>query len=198
MSARAADDAASRIARLATGATWLDLVATVGEAYGPAPVEHMIDVGALSAWLSAVGFEPRRAVTATDLDRARELREALRGLALAQVRSTRPRKRDVDRLNAFLAAGRPLKLSSRASRGLALGQPATATDALERIARQAAEDLTGPAAATLRVCADEACGMLFLDASGRRRWCTADVCGVRNRVRAHRRRLSTNTMPTKR
>ncbi|HEY2695893.1 MAG TPA: CGNR zinc finger domain-containing protein [Pseudonocardiaceae bacterium] len=27
-----------------------------------------------------------------------------------------------------------------------------------------------------------------MDAGSRRRWCAADVCGVRNRVRSHRER----------
>jgi predicted RNA-binding Zn ribbon-like protein len=79
-------------------------------------------------------------------------------------------------------------------RGLAIGTyleirpPATSRAALARIARQAAEQLTRPEAMTLHTCADPVCGMLFLDPGGRRRWCAADVCGVRNRVRAHRQR----------
>jgi predicted RNA-binding Zn ribbon-like protein len=61
-------------------------------------------------------------------------------------------------------------------------------EALARVARQAVEHLTGPVAQTLRRCADDDCSMVFTDLNGRRRWCSAETCGVRNRVRAHRER----------
>jgi predicted RNA-binding Zn ribbon-like protein len=40
----------------------------------------------------------------------------------------------------------------------------------------------------IRTCADERCGWLFLDPSGRRRWCEMAVCGNRAKARryAHR------------
>ena len=55
------------------------------------------------------------------------------------------------------------------------------------MARAAVETLSGARRAELHQCADAECGLLFLDATGRRRWCAAEVCGVRNRVRSHRR-----------
>jgi predicted RNA-binding Zn ribbon-like protein len=69
--------------------------------------------------------------------------------------------------------------------------PPTAAAALTRIARQAAEHLAGPTATRLRACDDHDCGMLFDDVTGRRRWCSAAICGVRHRVRAHRSRAAT-------
>jgi predicted RNA-binding Zn ribbon-like protein len=43
----------------------------------------------------------------------------------------------------------------------------------------------------IRACADERCGWLFLDPSGRRRWCEMAVCG--NRAKARRYAQRTNT-----
>lgn len=51
--------------------------------------------------------------------------------------------------------------------------------------------LTDPAArAALRRCQGEDCHRLYLDTSrgGRRRWCSGEVCGNRERVARHRRR----------
>jgi predicted RNA-binding Zn ribbon-like protein len=167
--------------RCETGATWLDLVATVTSAYGPAPVESVTSVALLRDWLAAVDLQPKDDPTEADLERARELREALRGLALAVVRAEPWPAGDVDIVNQALADDRPLVLAKHKVR-----PPATCREALARIARQAVEHLSVPVA--LRQCADQVCGMLFIDDSGRRRWCSAEICGVRNRVRAHRQR----------
>ena len=40
----------------------------------------------------------------------------------------------------------------------------------------------------IRPCADERCGWLFLDPSGRRRWCEMSVCGNRAKVRRYAQR----------
>src|SRR5205807_8917209 len=83
-------------------------------------------------------------------------------------------------LNAHLAADRPLTWPPQ--------PPATTEEALGRLARAAVDTLTGERRADLHQCADSSCGLMFLDAGGRRRWCAAEVCGVRNRVRSHRER----------
>lgn len=46
----------------------------------------------------------------------------------------------------------------------------------------------------IRPCADTACGWVFLDPSGRRRWCEMSVCGNRAKARryAQRHRLQTS------
>jgi predicted RNA-binding Zn ribbon-like protein len=175
-----------------TGAVWLDLVATVSKAYGPAPVERLDSAGRYATWLADEGLDPAAAPADADLAAARELREALRRLALATRAGKQRAAADIAALNRALAADRPLALDT----GGAIRRPATAAEALARIARRAAEDLVGPAAATLGACADAECGMLYLDQGGRRRWCSAEICGVRNRVRAHRRRLKQSAPDT--
>jgi predicted RNA-binding Zn ribbon-like protein len=173
--------------RFDTGAIWLDLLATVGSAYGPEPVDRMGTVELLHQWLDQEGLAPVTAPGPDDVVRARELREVLRPLGLAAAAGRTPEPDRVEALNAVLARDVPLRLTS----DLAVAAPPTAAAALTRVARQAAEHLAGPTAARLRACDDHDCGMLFDDVTGRRRWCSAAICGVRHRVRAHRSRAAT-------
>lgn len=170
--------------RYDTGATWLDLLATVGNAYGRDRFERLSTVELLAEWLEREGLTPAAPPGPEDLDRAHALRELLRPLGLAAAAGRPPGRADVDALNAVLAQDTPLQLTTE----LGLAAPPTAAAALVRVARQAAEHLAGPAAGRLRTCDDHDCGMLFDDVTGRRRWCSAAVCGVRHRVRAHRSR----------
>jgi predicted RNA-binding Zn ribbon-like protein len=56
----------------------------------------------------------------------------------------------------------------------------------------AAQLLTAGDRASVRACPGDGCGWLFLDTSGRRRWCTMAICGNRAKARrfADRRRLA--------
>ncbi|MFE7130281.1 CGNR zinc finger domain-containing protein [Streptomyces sp. NPDC057638] len=60
---------------------------------------------------------------------------------------------------------------------------------------QRAVVLTGPHAHRVRVCAAHDCQLLFADTSrpGRRRWCSMERCGNREKVRAHRARPEDRT-----
>jgi predicted RNA-binding Zn ribbon-like protein len=60
------------------------------------------------------------------------------------------------------------------------------------VLRSAAELMASPKElATLRLCASESCAWLFLDKSRNRsrRWCAMNVCGNRDKVRRHYRRV---------
>ncbi|PWS52238.1 hypothetical protein DLE01_06550, partial [Streptomyces sp. FT05W] len=62
--------------------------------------------------------------------------------------------------------------------------------------RDAVDLLTDPVArAALRRCQGDACRRLYLDTSRgmRRRWCSSEVCGNRERVARHRRRVKALT-----
>ncbi len=174
--------------RFDTGATWLDLLATVGSAYGPAPVDRMGTVALLDQWLAQEGLSPATPPGPDDVVRAQDLRETLRPLGLAAAAGRTPEPEHVEALNAVLAQDAPIHLTAE----LTVSPPSTATAALARVAREAAEHLAGPTAARLRACDDHDCGMLFDDVTGRRRWCSAAICGVRHRVRAHRSRAIAN------
>lgn len=67
---------------------------------------------------------------------------------------------------------------------------------LAAVARDAVELLTDPAArAALRQCEGDNCPIVYLDTSRgrRRRWCSSEVCGNRERVARHRRRVASRT-----
>lgn len=170
------------------GAPWLDLLATVGGAYGQAPIERLTEPARLGEWLEIQGLAPDTPPQDADVAEARRIREVLRPLGLAVAAGQDVDPQQVAELDAVVAGEFPPRLAVRGGRVVARA-PATASVALAHVARQAAEHLTGPQAAQLGMCADHDCSMLFLDPGGRRRWCSAATCGVRHRVRAHRARL---------
>ncbi|MBS2534543.1 CGNR zinc finger domain-containing protein [Catenulispora sp. NF23] len=182
--------------RLDTGATWLNLLATRGSAFGRHPEERIPTPERFADWLAAVELTPAGPVTAADLELARHLRETLRPLALSAATGEEPSPDAPDaaaELIAFLAAhDEPLRLAGAAeSPGLARPAPAGAAAALGRIARQAAEQLTGPERHALKSCPESDCRGVFADPEGRRRWCPSPTCASRGRVRAHRARKAT-------
>jgi predicted RNA-binding Zn ribbon-like protein len=74
-----------------------------------------------------------------------------------------------------------------------LDAPPTPAALLAVVARDAVELLTDPVArACLRQCAGDNCPIVYLDTSRghRRRWCSSEVCGNRERVARHRRRAA--------
>jgi predicted RNA-binding Zn ribbon-like protein len=174
--------------RFGYGAPWLDLLATLRMRRRPPEQEYLTDPAALQAWLRAEKLQPVSAPTGAQLDAFVELREALYLLARSSLEGTRPPAAAVQALNAALRYDTPPQLSATAD-GVQARRPADATVALGRIAREAAETLTGPARERLRPCGDDTCGGIFLDDSGRRRWCSDAQCGSRARVRAHRARV---------
>ncbi len=185
------DEERERRLRFDAGAPWLDLVATVGYAHTATPLERLSDLDRLREWLAAEHLLPTTDLTEADLDLVRDVRRTLRDLAEATVHSRPPPKGSTARLNEVLGADQPVSVRINRSGELTVRRPATVREALARLARQAVEDLTGPVAATLRTCGDHDCSMVFTDPTGRRRWCAAETCGVRNRVRAHRERQRT-------
>ncbi len=174
--------------RFDLGAAWLNLCGTLGAGYGAHPIERLTGPDRLAEWLAHEGLAPASGRPAeADVDRAKELRAALRSLARTTALGQRPDPASAATLNAFLAADEPVQVEPGGS-GLEAVPPGTPAAALARVARQAAEHLTGPEAAHLRLCADDECSGAYLDPTGRRRWCATERCGVKARVRAHRAR----------
>ncbi|WP_163510750.1 CGNR zinc finger domain-containing protein [Fodinicola acaciae] len=187
-----------------TGRQWLDLLASVSRAYGPAPVERVGDLDDLVEWLCVENLIPVAAPTADDLAAFRTLREALRSILTTR----KPPPAAIATVNATLDGRRnrfPIASSDGASPGetfreVTIGlepapgggvrrvRPADTSVVLAILAAQAVDDLTGPASAALRQCAGEDCRMYFHDPTGKRRWCADAVCGSRARVRALRAR----------
>ncbi|MFF9309751.1 CGNR zinc finger domain-containing protein [Streptomyces sp. NPDC014748] len=74
-----------------------------------------------------------------------------------------------------------------------LAGPPECAALLAVVARDAVELLTDPVArGALRECAGDDCPIVYLDTSRgrRRRWCSSEVCGNRERVARHRRRTA--------
>ena len=74
-----------------------------------------------------------------------------------------------------------------------LAGPPECAALLAAVARDAVELLTDPAArASLRQCEGDNCPIVYVDTSRgrRRRWCSSEVCGNRERVARHRRRAA--------
>jgi predicted RNA-binding Zn ribbon-like protein len=173
--------------RTGNGADWLDFLATRIGRYQAKQVEMLTGPAALTSWLGEHGMAPVTPVTAADVEAARGLREAMHRAATATLHEQPPAVEDVRVLQSALASDQPFGIA-RAGTALELTPPAAASVALAWLARQAAADLTGPARHRLHACGDDGCSGIFIDHTGRRRWCSDERCGVRARVRAHRAR----------
>ncbi|MCB5182345.1 CGNR zinc finger domain-containing protein [Streptomyces antimicrobicus] len=99
------------------------------------------------------------------------------------------------RVNA-LAAGPPPRLCAvRDHEGHLVRELSGGVDCaalLAAVARDAVELLTDPGdLALLRCCEGDGCTRVYLDTSRghRRRWCSSELCGNRERVARHRRRI---------
>lgn len=159
------------------GATWLNLLATQGRSFGANPVERLPDEAAVEAWLDLMGLRPDRPVATDHRSQLLELREHLRELALAAADARDADPAAVDAVTVAAAADGGL--------GPALSPP-TFAQVLAAIAVSALLALRGPDRAFLTSCDESDCRWVFLDPSGRRRWCPAPACASRGRVRAHR------------
>jgi predicted RNA-binding Zn ribbon-like protein len=191
--------------RTGYGAAWLDLLASLTGRYLETTRELLPDPEAARRWFAEHDLEPVAPVTEADLEALRALREAVHRTAAATVRGDRPTDSDLWIIDRALADDRPGRLELGASElgasdlgavdsgaadtgRLVLSRPRTAAEAAGRLARHAVDDMSGPRRELLRFCGDSDCAGIFLDHTGRRRWCADERCGVRARVRAHRAR----------
>lgn len=155
------------------------------------------DPRALDHFLRAAGLVPAatplRGIDVLWVVRFRELRDCVGELAHAQLDGRRAADRALERLNALAAASPPP--APRAVRtetgGLvrALYAEPDCRALLAAVARDAVDLLTDPTArALLRRCERDDCRRCYLDTSRgrRRRWCSSEACGNRERVARHR------------
>jgi predicted RNA-binding Zn ribbon-like protein len=173
--------------RTGYGRDWLDFAITLVDRYGEVPHDLVASPDRLRAWLTEWELEPTGSVTDDDVVHAQRLRESLHGMAKAAATGQAPTARDVRVVHDSLADDVPPGLR-RTGGSVVASHPVSTRQALARLARQAVDDLTGPNRARLRACGDDECSGIFLDPTGRRRWCSDERCGVKARVRAHRAR----------
>jgi predicted RNA-binding Zn ribbon-like protein len=129
--------------------------------------------------------------SATELRRARALRDAVYRLFCSISQDQEPASKDLDALvsnyreavkHASLLAGQDSYKLDWPAQGPQRVRYAVATDAVA---------LLQDASRLKRVsrCPGRGCGWLFLNTSGRRRWCSMSTCGSRDKMRRlHRRR----------
>ncbi|MEU6775772.1 ABATE domain-containing protein [Streptomyces sp. NPDC046759] len=181
--------------RFDAGRICLDLLATTH------PSERLDGVGALCAWIGGAGLVPE----GTELTHAdaswlvgfRELRAHLGQLVRGgRATDTPSYARALGRVNEVARSAPPALRAVRGDGGCLvreLAGPATGAGLLALVARDAVELLTDPVArAALRECEGDNCPLVYLDTSRgrRRRWCSSEVCGNRERVARHRRRAA--------
>ncbi|MFE0102807.1 CGNR zinc finger domain-containing protein [Streptomyces sp. NPDC059009] len=179
--------------RFDSGRCCLDLLATAH------PDERLDQVERLAAWLTGSGLLPEgtplRHAGPEWLDAFHELRADIGELVRGELEG-RPAPGALDRVNARARPAPPAPRAARAADGSltrALHTAPTCTALLAAVAQDAVLLLTDPAArARLRRCAGDNCPIIYLDTSRgrRRRWCSSEVCGNRERVARHRRRAA--------
>jgi len=194
---------------LSGGALCLDLANTVDERTSRRPIELLeryddllnwaLQAGAITrADAAALAAEASRQPEAAEaaLVRARRLREAIFSICRATAGRRPVPSSALATLNRAVAGslanrrilvrGRTFSLSWRE------GEHPDLDRVLWAAAAAAADLLTSPDLARVKVCPGSGCAWLFLDRSrnGTRRWCDMSVCGNRAKAQRHYARVS--------
>ncbi len=155
-------------------------------------VDHLGSPAQLRAWLAERGLLGARAdVGRSDLRRAREVREALRSLLLANngvAADTRTAARILDR--AAARAGVRLRFSRSGAATLEPDRRSGVDAALGVMLGRVAELMSEGSWSRLKACRAEDCRWAFYDRARNqsRAWCSMRVCGNRQKARVYRRR----------
>jgi predicted RNA-binding Zn ribbon-like protein len=182
--------------RFDAGRSCLDLLATSH------PHEHLDGVAPLCAWIRGAGLvPPGTALTHADPSwpvAFRELRGDIGRLVHDWLsrRNAGPYDVALARVNEAARVAPPVPRAVRDDDGTLvqeLAGPPQCAALLAAVARDAVTLLTDPVArAGLRQCEGDNCPIVYVDTSRgrRRRWCSSEICGNRERVARHRRRAA--------
>ncbi|MFI8187198.1 CGNR zinc finger domain-containing protein [Streptomyces sp. NPDC085946] len=188
-------DTAPHELRFDAGRICLDLLTTAH------PGERLRSVEVLRAWITGCGLVPAGTplahADASWLAGFCELRTQIGLLVRSwQAPGGRAQDRALARVNDLARAAPPAPRAVRGEDGALerrLTAPPECAALLGAVARDAVDLFTDPVArAALRQCAGDDCPIVYLDTSRghRRRWCSSEVCGNRERVARHRRRAA--------
>ncbi|MEU6044336.1 CGNR zinc finger domain-containing protein [Streptomyces griseus] len=164
---------------------------TLSERHGDA-VERIPVPRRLADWLAVNGLAVD-SCTPAQLDRARELREAVHAAATAAALQEALPASAVRVINDRSAQGRAAAiLTPEGERRWRLGSASGVEDALGVIAADAISIIAGERDGKLALCASPTCRAAFFDTSQSRtrKWCDMNTCGNRQkkaRFRAHQR-----------
>lgn len=165
----------------------LDFVATVAER-DVAHLERLATPGDLADWIAAADLlDKRPSVTYTELDVAKDLREAIFATVTAWTQQRLPAERHRRTINAAAALAPPTAVLGRDGR---VHRDGGLDAVLALLARDTIDLADDPDLALVRWCADQSCTRPFVDRSrgGRRRWCGMRGCGDRAKAAAYRER----------
>ncbi len=167
------------------GAVCLELLTTGGAREHPG-FESLRSPEDLTNWLATCRLKIKARTRPDDVTAAHELRAASWTASLAVIAGRPLPRRAVATINELAAPAPPVPTLSGDRRSWA---PATGTQALSAIARDAVELFGGPYAHRIRQCASDNCALVFVDLSrpGQRRWCAMERCGNRAKQRTRRR-----------
>jgi predicted RNA-binding Zn ribbon-like protein len=153
--------------------------------------DALLESDSLVRWGRRVGLIAAGAggdgAIAAELAAARELRPALRGVLIAAAHGDAPPGAAVDLLTrTYAEAAAAARLTPRGDGAYVLDWPdddprkvrfAVVADAIALLA-------DAPRLVRVHVCPGRDCGWLFLNTSGRQRWCSMATCGSRAKMRA--------------
>jgi predicted RNA-binding Zn ribbon-like protein len=162
-----------------------DFVNTVDREHGP----DLLDLdGGLREWLDHRGLAPGAHVAAPEVERARELREALRALLLANNGEPEP----PGARGVLDAAGARAGLTATFGTDPPRLEPSAggADGALGRVVAAAFAAMLDGSWTRLKACPRDVCGWAFFDRStnASATWCSMRVCGGRVKAGAYYRR----------
>lgn len=178
------------------GALSLDYANTVDrdaddEHWQPDTSDVLTTRESLGIWAERMGLTvPRRASTG-ELREARRLRDTVYRVFSATARGHAPRADDLDLIKRTYAAAVRTGTLRSGGDGWSWSWPAREPRVVRfAVATDAVALLQDPERlARVSRCPGAHCGWLFLNASGRRRWCAMSACGSREKSRrAYRRR----------
>ena len=168
--------------------------ATLTERRGD-PVERIPTAERLADWLAVSGLAVQ-SCTQPQLERARELREAIHLAASSAAVGDDQPVEAVAVINAFSGRGRATAaLTADGRREWRLRNTSQVDDALGVIAADAIDIISGERDGRLALCASPSCRAAFFDTSQSRsrRWCEMNTCG--NRQKKARRKVANRIAP---
>jgi predicted RNA-binding Zn ribbon-like protein len=152
---------------------------------GPGGHEILWMPADLAAWLpdsrlAAVAPLPPESlrIKPAELRAIKEFRDTLWSVATALTRGTSPTADEFEVLNDSAVPGPRPRIEPLTGRR-AWAVPVTGAQILGAAAREAIDLVTGDLRDRIRECAAPDCRLIFVDASGHRRWCSTERCGAK-------------------
>lgn len=173
-----------------SGTPALYLVETFGE-WTRRRYDRINSTEVWNQWLEKIGYPTvTRPLSNEDLEKMRDLRRAIYGLAQARVKGLPALPTDVRAINQYAEHEVPVAQLAPDGRSRQLPTTITHAQVLALLARDAVELFSGPYAERIRECESHICPVIFVDRSrrGDRHWCSTN-CGARHATARYRQKI---------